>query len=284
MQRGFAHIFVLVGGLVLLIVLGGVYYFSKVKPGNNFSQTPVNSPVASAQNPERPAPRNEGSLQIPKITTVQQPQFNEYLNKDFGIGFDYSKELNVNADSEEEFNKRNNGDNRKNFKGYVGYEPGIVLGAVAVLDQKNDFDKSPFAIWVFNNINNLTIGQWFDKYWYYPFLWGVFDYTSKGHVAPDSEATISGQMAKYKIVSYQPGSPKYLYLSNNSKMYLFRIIGQPGDQILSTFKFLDQTSAEGKVCGGFGGEKGQFACPTGYKCKYPEPMYPDAQGQCVKSE
>jgi len=62
-------------------------------------------------------------------------------------------------------------------------------------------------------------------------------------------------------------------------------------QILSTFKFLsaspaggDQKSAEGKVCGGFGGEKGQFACPAGYKCKHPEPMYPDAQGQCVRSE
>lgn len=39
---------------------------------------------------------------------------------------------------------------------------------------------------------------------------------------------------------------------------------------------------EGKVCGGLGGEKGQFACPAGYKCKYPEPMYLDAQGKCVK--
>lgn len=55
------------------------------------------------------------------------------------------------------------------------------------------------------------------------------------------------------------------------------------DQILQTFKFLDQTNgAEGKACGGFAGETGQFVCPTGYKCQYPKPMYPDAQGKCVK--
>ncbi len=40
--------------------------------------------------------------------------------------------------------------------------------------------------------------------------------------------------------------------------------------------------AEGKPCGGFAGEKGQYACPSGYKCQYPEPLYPDAQGKCVK--
>lgn len=38
---------------------------------------------------------------------------------------------------------------------------------------------------------------------------------------------------------------------------------------------------EGKLCGGFAGETGKFACPTGYNCKYSEPIYPDAQGRCV---
>lgn len=42
------------------------------------------------------------------------------------------------------------------------------------------------------------------------------------------------------------------------------------------------TSVEGKACGGFAGETGEFACPAGYKCQYPKPMYPDAQGKCVK--
>ncbi|MDP3758856.1 MAG: hypothetical protein Q8Q86_03985, partial [Candidatus Daviesbacteria bacterium] len=161
------------------------------------------------------------------------------------------------------------------------YEPGEVLGAVVVLDQGNDFETSPFTIWVFNNDSNLTIEQWFKDYWYYPILWGVFDYTSKGHIALDQEATISGQIAKYKIVYYQPGSPKFMYVAKNEKMYLFRIIDDAkhtGDQILSSFKF----SVEGKPCGGIAGDTGEFVCPSGYECQYPKPMYPDAQGRCVK--
>lgn len=177
-------------------------------------------------------------LPAPKQASVKQSIFNDYSSLDFGFKFQYSKDLSVRTDSEEEFNKRGNGDFRKNFKGYVGYEPAQSLGAVAVLDKEENYDASPFTVWVFNNTNNLTIDAWFGNYWYYPFLWGVFDYTSKGHVTPDSEATISGQMAKYKIVAYQPGKPKFVYVSNNQKMYLFRVLGEAGDKILSTFKFL----------------------------------------------
>ncbi len=42
------------------------------------------------------------------------------------------------------------------------------------------------------------------------------------------------------------------------------------------------TNMEGKACGGFAGEKGDRACPEGYYCKYPKPVYPDAAGKCVK--
>ena len=123
----------------------------------------------------------------------------------------------------------------------MGYAPPEFLGAVAVLDKTGSYDKNPFSVWVFNNNNYLTIEQWFQKYWYYPFVWGVFDYTSKGHIALDQEATVSGETAKSKIVSYQSGEPKYIYVSKNSKMYLFRIIDDKdhtGDQILSSFKFI----------------------------------------------
>lgn len=40
-------------------------------------------------------------------------------------------------------------------------------------------------------------------------------------------------------------------------------------------------NSNGKMCGGFAGEQGKLACPVGYKCQYPSPHYPDAQGQCV---
>lgn len=43
-----------------------------------------------------------------------------------------------------------------------------------------------------------------------------------------------------------------------------------------------EKSFEGKPCGGFAGETGEFACPNDYTCQYPKPMYPDAQGTCVR--
>jgi len=209
MQRGSVQLLLVL--LAVVIIFGGLYFYQNKK--------------------------SVKVLQSPKQTSVKQSDFNDYSSTDLGFEFQYNKDLTVKVDSEEEFNKRGNGNFRKNFKGYVGYEPGEALGTVAVLGKTGSFDDSPFAVWVFNNDKNLTIEQWFNNYWYYPYLWGVFDYTSKSHVALDTEATVSGQPAKYKIVAYQPGSPKYLYLSNNGKMYLFRIIGNAGDQILSTFKF-----------------------------------------------
>lgn len=179
------------------------------------------------------------NLQSPVTNVSPVSKISTYTNQVLGFEFEYPKEFSVKEDSEEQFNKRGNGDYRKNFKGYVGYEPGEAVGAVVVLGQDGRYDTNPFAVWVFNNDNNLTIEQWFKDYWYYPFLWGVFDYTSKGHIALDKEATISGQSAKYKIVSYQPGSPKFMYVANKEKMYLFRVIGETGEKILSTFKFLE---------------------------------------------
>ncbi|MBI4035602.1 hypothetical protein HY383_01510 [Candidatus Daviesbacteria bacterium] len=211
MQKGFAQPLLIVLGLIVLVTVG-VYFYQNSK---------VNVP-----------------LQTPKLAISKQPKFISYENTNFGFGFEYPNGLNAKEDSEEEFNKRGNGDFRKNFKGYVGYEPGKFLGAVAVLDKSDSFDASPFTIWIFDNTANLTVDAWFDKYWYYPYLWGVFDYTSKSHVTPDSEATVSGQLAKYKVVDYQPGRPKFVYLAKDQKMYLFRIIGETGDKILSTFKFL----------------------------------------------
>lgn len=161
-----------------------------------------------------------------------------YKNEKLGFEIQYAKDLKIQEDSEEEFNQRGNGDFRKNFKGYVGYEPGKFLGAVVVLDKNNSFDTNPLSIWVFNNDSNLTIDEWHHNYWYYPFVWGDFTYTGKFSLAPKDEATVSGQMGKSGIINYQPGKPKFIYLPKDRKMYLFRIIGEMGDQILVALKFL----------------------------------------------
>ncbi len=223
MQRGSAQLLA-VFIAVIILVTGGYYYLNS--KGKNPLST-INTNVAS-------------------LKTFQS---SDYANQSLGFNLTYPKGLTVKEDSEDLFNKRGNGDFRKNFKGYVGYEPGKFLGAVVVLDKDNSldevassaYDKNPFTVWVFNNDNNLTIDKWYQNYWYYPFVWGDFTYTGKSVLAPKEEATISGTAAKSGVIDYQPGKPKFIYVANKEKIYLFRIIddtNHSGDQILSSFKFL----------------------------------------------
>lgn len=220
MQKGSAQLFLII---VLIVAVAGIFFYQLSK-GNYDLKT--------------------SEVLVPK-KDVSKKDPGESFTSELGFEFKYSKDLTVKVDSEEEYSKRGTGasndgpvgDYRKNFKGYVGYEPPKFLSAMVVLEKEEDYGTNPFSLWVFENSNNLTKEAWFDRYWYYPFLWGVFDYTSKGHVALDAEATISGQLAKYKIVSYQQGKPKFLYISKDQKMYLFKVIGEKGENILNSFNF-----------------------------------------------
>jgi len=206
MQKGSAQIIYPLLGLIVL--LSALYFYTSHHP-----QTLIN-PISSLTKKD-----------------------NIYKNSNLGFQFTYSNSLTTKEDTEENFNKRGNGDFRKNFRGYVQYEPGKFLGAAVVLGKDNSYDINPFTVWVFDNPDNLSIDSWYKNYWYYPFVWGDFTYTGKFELAPKTEATISGQMAKSGVIDYQPGKPKFIYLSKDKKMYLFRIIGSDGDKILQSFKF-----------------------------------------------
>ncbi|MDP3733334.1 MAG: hypothetical protein Q8Q91_02215 [Candidatus Daviesbacteria bacterium] len=211
MPKGFAAIPIL---LVLALAAAGLVVYFNLPRSKNILV--------------RPSPSEESLL--------------VYQNEKLGFVIKYEKDLKAKEDSEEEFNQRGNGDFRKNFTGYVGYEPGKFLGAVVVLDKNNSFDMNPFTIWVFSNDSNLTIEQWHHSFWYYPFVWGDFTYSGKFILAPKNEATISGHMGKSGIIDYREGKPKFIYIPKDQKMYLFRIIGQTGEQILADFKFLQKDS------------------------------------------
>lgn len=211
MQKGFFVPLLLLGILVVIGVIFSYVFYGKTSQKNYLKVSP-NS-------------QQETALKI-------------YSNQELGFEFQYVEGVEVKIDSEEEFNRRGNGDFRKNFTYYITYPPAKVVGAVVVLDQSESFEMSPFTVWVFENPDFLTIEKWYENYWYYPFVWG--DYTARrNNVAPTNDATISGQLAKSGVVSYQPGSPKFIYINHNGKMYLFRIINQNGEQIFSTFKFLE---------------------------------------------
>lgn len=241
-QKGFAQPFLIIA--VLILVAFGVYRLT----------TPL-----STSNP----PSTLSSPTVPDVS-----EFNNYSNESLGFLFKHAKNLAVKQDSEEEFNKRENGDFRKNFKGYVMYEPAQVLGAVTVLEKDNSFDLAPFSVWVFDNSEQLNSSQWFEKYWFYPYLWGVFSEPDKGHIRPEKEATVSGQTVKYSVVSYQPGSPKYILISQNQRIYLLRVVGGEGEKILQSFKF------------GGSQDKTAYTCPqNGWENCMPV-LTPESQKQC----
>lgn len=215
MQRGSAQIVLLFFGII--IILAGFYLYS-----NKSSVSP--------------------NLTNPLAQVVKNPT---YKNENLGFEFEYPNGLMAKEDSEEDFNQRSAGATgknvnnfRKNFKGYIFYEPGKFLGAAVVLGKDNSYETNPFTVWVFDNPQDLNIDAWYKNYWYFPFVWGDFTYKGKTELAPKDEATVSGQMAKSGVIDYQPGKPKFVYIGKDKKMYLFRIIGSDGNKILETFKFL----------------------------------------------
>lgn len=221
MQKGFAHLFVILLGILLIVgaVIGGSFYIKSKKQ--------IVSPI----------------IPTLQVSSIPSPESNikEYESNNLGISFSYPKEFEVKEDTEGEYDKRNKGTFRKSFTGYIGWEPGKFLGAVGLVDIKTDLDKSPFLLWVFENPGNLSPEKWFDEYWYYPFVWGDFTERRKA-IAPVTDIQIGGQVGKYGVVTYRPNSPKFIYLSLNGKMYMFRILSNNEaleKQILGGFKFLN---------------------------------------------
>jgi hypothetical protein len=219
MQRGFAHLLlVLVIVLVLVAAIGVLYFWQK--PSKSVSQV-ANSTVLANTPQESPI--------IPSLVSI------EY--KDGLVVFLYDQtKFDVKQDSEADFFKRQNGNARKNFAGYIGYSPATVLGtAVLVSKGESNIDASPFAIWVFDNPDNLDALGWFGKYWYYPFNWGMYEWADRAKISPKNEATVAGQLVNYGIIAYQQDSPKYYLIPKNGKMFLIKVTGQ--EKLLESLKF-----------------------------------------------
>ncbi len=219
-QRGAAQIFI--GLLVVIITLTGLIYL-KTNNKAGLSSTPQIIQGLSAQ--------------------ITGPNQKTYTDQSLKFNFTYPSDgYNLMIDNEDKYFARHGGDLRKNFQGTWGYPTpmlieGLILQNTADLNQ--DIDLSPFTVWVFDNPDNLDGANWYKNYWYYPFVWGEYE-PQKGQDGPDQIASVSGQSVSYKIITYQPIQPKFVYLSSNGKMYLFRIINQNsnniGDTTLNSFK------------------------------------------------
>lgn len=173
--------------------------------------------------------------------TFQPPQQElTYKDSDLKFEFKYSDKLDTTAETEEEYSKRTGTEYRKNFAGYVAYQPpkfvkSLIIKPKTMKLSANQYDPIPLTIWVFENPNKLTIDDWYKNFWYYPFLWGVFSFADKAKVAPADVATVSGITTKSAVDNSQ-GKPEYILLPKNDKMYLFKVM-DGGSDILRSFKF-----------------------------------------------
>lgn len=155
-----------------------------------------------------------------------------YQDNELKFQFEYPDEFEVVNESEEQYSERTKTQYRKNFKYYVAYEPPKFIKSFVVKPKslaltEDQFAKVPFYLWIFENPDKLTSEKWYEKYWYYPFFWGVYD-SRKAEIKPASgEAEIS----------FSPGKPKLILLPKDDKMFLFKIM-ENGGKILETFKLL----------------------------------------------
>jgi hypothetical protein len=217
MQRGFAHLLLLLFMLLIVgVVVGALLFWPKnTKP--EISQ--VTNTTVQAQAPNHP---------------VSNPQ--QYQNDLFSFKYDASK-FEVKTDSEDELFKRENGNARKNFTGYIGYQPALVTEALGLVAKDQQIEDAPLAIWVFENPDNLDAQGWFGRYWYYPFNWGMYEYADRAKISPSKEATISGQVVNYGVIAYQQNSPKYYLIPKEGKMILIKVVGDEADKVLQTLSF-----------------------------------------------
>lgn len=223
MQKGFAHLLLIL--LITLVIISAVgIYLSTFQKAKTPSPKPVSNPL----------PVSERSVMDSKSETKQSV----YKN-DLGFSFDIPEGFNIKEETEDDFHKRENGDMRRNFTGYVQYAPAEFVTSLYLLDEDNNYDQSPFSLWVFENPGSLEPAAFYNKYWYYPFIWGDFSST-KNEVAPKQEAvigTLKGYSAKAK---FRTGIPTFTYIKNGDYMYLFRTID--GDKnidqkVLKSFVF-----------------------------------------------
>lgn len=169
-----------------------------------------------------------------KPTELVSPQVieqNIYKDQVLGVSLQIPAGYELVSETEDEYHARNKTDYRKNFKYYVTYEPPLVVKIFTLKGHSENlaslWDSAHFSLWVFDNPENITIEAWYDKFWYYPFVWGQFNTPEKQKIAPTKEGM---------VIDYQPGKPKFVYIQHQNKMFLVRILGDDGEKILNSIQ------------------------------------------------
>lgn len=200
MQKGSALIILMLFLATIVLAITGSWYYINNQP----------QPVPASQTPY-----------MPTFAPETQPSSSIYENPELNLNLKIPQEYTIKEETEEEFHKRSNGDMRKNFNSTLFYEPAKFVTSLYVVKPNQDPKEAPLSIWVFENPDNLTAAGFYKKYWYYPFIWGDFT-SAKEKIAPEIEFIIGDATASSSTATYQPNSPKFIYLPKGDKMYLFK--------------------------------------------------------------
>ena len=133
------------------------------------------------------------------------------------------------------------------FAELMGYPPPIFVSIVTV-DELTYTDKQqgekppiPFTAWAFSNPENLNIDEWYQKYGYYPSIWGQATPGVLAENQPQSKTMIANTHAQFRITQNM-GTLQLVFVPTQDHMLLFEVRGDPtpdniGNQILSTIQF-----------------------------------------------
>lgn len=202
MQKGFAQTLILVFILLILGSIAGYWLFFSKQP-QAVIQKQTKSLVSSTNENIKPEVYKDGQLGL----EVEVPE-----------GFSLEKE------SETEYFKRANGDTRKNFTYYVQYPPAEFAGSFYVIKKgETDLGKAALSLVAFKNPDSLDPKSFYNRYWYYPFIWGEFSSIEKPKIAPEKIELIEGREAGSAVVDFREDKPKFIYLPYGDKGLMLQI-------------------------------------------------------------
>ena len=230
---------------VAFILVGfGSYSLGLSKASKNnvaVDPQPKSSPIASPVPEEEEVGRTMDAMENPEL----------YVDKDKAIAFLYPNDTHlVTIDGEVEYARTTSSGIPNSFIQAKGYSPPEVIWALKVEEKKmyqgrygDEFPLTPFAVWVFDNTQLLSISEWFNKYWYYPFTWGNAVQTELDKMEPVAIGVIDEKQAYgYNAGPTPRGYLKLVYVSQGARIYLFQLLGEEStsleDQIMASFKFL----------------------------------------------
>lgn len=222
---------------ILLVGVGGVYAGMQIEKRKVKVWT--EPPLAEVT----PQPTNNTPQVITETITVkptgtvdETSNWKTYKNDKYGFEFQYpEKNYTVEGYSLEQYDKASHvSSHRTNFEKMLGYPAPQDNFALSLVSKDN---QELIRIWVFNNIENLSIDDWYKKYMYFPESYGSGSVDFYKDFWPNKAIKIGNLNGLYNMATTR--GPYAAYVKVKGSMFLVEMFSDPSsfDQILSTFKF-----------------------------------------------